>query len=73
MRELAEKHGITGFKTDKQKERDLEYYEKKDRQDKRHFSWQNSVNQLAIKYQLNDVQKGSLLLMNPSTFMTTSS
>ncbi|KXY31204.1 hypothetical protein ACTFRO_14695 [Bacillus cereus group sp. MYBK163-2] len=67
MWELSEKHGITGFKTDRQKERDLEYYEKKDRQDKRHFSWQNSVNQVAIKYQLNDIQKGSLLLM--STFL----
>ncbi|MFI8709804.1 hypothetical protein ACIGHG_22750 [Bacillus sp. NPDC077411] len=49
-----------------------EFYIKKKRQEegkdeKRWFSWQDTVNHLAMKYTLNDVQKGSLLLM--STFL----
>ncbi|MGM2824269.1 hypothetical protein [Bacillus cereus group sp. Bce006] len=67
MQKLREEHGITEFKTEAQQVRDREYFEKKDKQDKRYFVWQNTINHLAVQYSLNPIQKGALLIM--STFL----
>ncbi|WP_208019037.1 hypothetical protein [Bacillus arachidis] len=67
MRELSEKHGITEFKSESRKQRDMKYMERKILQDDKRFSWQDTINQVAIKNQLSDIQKGALLIM--STFL----
>ncbi|OOR76992.1 hypothetical protein BK785_23475 [Bacillus thuringiensis serovar bolivia] len=43
------------------------YRDKRERQDKKHFAWQNTVNHVSQSQSLTDIQKGSLLIM--STFL----
>ncbi|PHF95449.1 hypothetical protein [Bacillus wiedmannii] len=65
IKHLAEQ-GYTVNSGESQRQKDV-YYQKRQRQDKKHFAWQNTVNQIAVKHSLNDIQKGSLLVM--ATFL----
>ncbi|GAB6594368.1 hypothetical protein C2L96_21095 [Bacillus cereus] len=65
IKHLAEQ-GYTVNSRESQRQKDA-YYQKRQRQDKKHFAWQNTVNQIAVKHSLSDIQKGSLLIM--ATFL----
>lgn len=66
MIEHLARQGYTVNTGESQRQKDA-YYQKKNRQDKKHFAWQNTVNHVSQSQILTDIQKGSLLVM--STFL----